>query len=283
MTGSLLPIVSAIPHRTYVEPFGGSASLLFAKHPSLIEIYNDLDGDLVNLFRVMRDQEQCTELHRLLTLTPYARAEYAECAATYQDATLSDVERARRYYTVMRQSFGGRFGSGWGFVVTASRGGMANTTSNWLGAIDGLQRAHERIQRVQIECRDWRQILATYDTPDTLFYVDPPYVMETRRDGGYAHEMTDADHAALVTALLSLKGAAVVSGYAHPIYDRLTDSGWQRHDFQTSSFAAGRTRHTGIQGEGAATRMQARTETVWVSRGADGHGDLFTHATDRGE
>jgi DNA adenine methylase len=121
--------------------------------------------------------------------------------------------------------------------------------------------------RVQIENRDFREILKLYDTPDTLFYLDPPYVLETRRDPDtkYTYEMTLDDHKDLVQLLLQIQGKAVLSGYQHEVYTPLEQSGWVRHDFLTGCHAAGRTRATGILGEGAALKKQPRVESVWVS------------------
>ena len=261
MIRKILPLFP--PHHTYVEPFGGAASLLFAKPPSPVEVYNDLDSSLVHFFRTLRDPEQFNQFHRLVSSTPYAREEYNYCRDTWSEC--DDVERAYRWFVVARMSFSGRFGAGWRSIVTASRRGMASTCSAWLSIVDLLPQIHARLMRVQIEHSDWRIVLDRYDTPETLFYLDPPYVSETRRSGGYAHEMTLEDHQDLVDVLLQLRGKVILSGYAHQVYDSLETSGWQRHDWQTVCSAAGRTRATGIQGEGAALAMQARTETAWVS------------------
>ena len=145
---------------------------------------------------------------------------------------------------------------------------MSATCSRWLAAVDALPAICARLKRVQVEQQDFRIILERYDTPDTLFYLDPPYAASTRKSGNYAHELTDADHAALVDALLKLKGKALLSGYPNALYDRLVVAGWQRVQWKTVSFAAARTRATGIQGEGAATRLQARTECAWISQTA---------------
>jgi len=259
MVAKIVPLLP--PHHTYVEPFGGGASILFAKKPSPVEVYNDLDSGLVGFFRVLRNKSQFEEFHRLVTLTPYSREEY-NVSREIWELCEEPVQRAYHWYVVARQSFGGRFGASWGSAITTSSRGMAAMTSQWLSAIDGLPEIAARLLRVQVEHQDWRVVLDRYDTKDTLFYLDPPYIMETRKFGGYAHELSLDDHRDLVERLLHIEGMAVLSGYDHPIYEPLAS--WHRYDFETSCFAAGRTRATGILGERAAMRMQPRIETVWI-------------------
>jgi len=262
MTKKLLPLIP--PHRIYVEVFGGGASLLFAKEPSPVEVYNDIDSGLVNFFRVLRDQEKFERFYRLASLTPYSREEYTFCCDTWQDCT-DEIERAYRFFVLARMSFGGRLGSSWGFAVTASTKGMAVTCSGWLSALDNLPQISRRLMAVQIEHSDWRFILYTYDTPDTFFYLDPPYPLSTRSGGSYKHEMTIDEHASLVDNLLDLRGNAMLSCYWHKVYQPLLDAGWNRIDFDTACFVAGKTRKTGIIGTGAALAKQPRTETVLLS------------------
>ena len=120
--------------------------------------------------------------------------------------------------------------------------------------------------RVQIDNKDFREIFKTYDTEDTLFYCDPPYIPETRRDkNSYNHEMTTEDHNDLVNILLNIKGKVLFSGYNHNTYKILEENGWKRKDFKTACHAAGKTRLTGIIGKGAALEKQPRIESVWIS------------------
>jgi len=265
MVAKLLPLLP--PHRIYVEPFGGGASLLFAKPPSPVEVYNDIDSGLVNFFRVLRDPEKFAKFYHLVAFTPYSREEYEYCRKTWESCE-DEVEKAYRWFVVARMSFSGAFGYSWGSVVTTSRNGMAATCSKWLSTIKMLPAIHERMMRVQIEHADFRDILKRYDTPETLFYCDPPYVPETRRGQVYKHELTLDDHRELVQILLSLKGKVLLSGYAHPVYAPLEEAGWQRIDFRTACYAVGRTRATGIMGEGAAKLMHPRVESVWISPNA---------------
>jgi len=173
------------------------------------------------------------------------------------------VERAWRWFVVARQSFSGHFGASWGSVVTQVSRGVADTCNSWNSVRGQLDAIHERLRGVQVECADWRVILDRYNAPGYLVYCDPPYVHGTRKAGEYAHEMTDDDHADLVKRLLEHPAMVMLSGYPHEAHKPLSTAGWQRDEFKTACYAAGRTRHTGLQGAGAAMAKQARTEVVW--------------------
>jgi len=270
MVNQLLPLIP--DHRTYVEVFGGGASLLFAKPISRLEVYNDVDSGLVNLFRVLRDPETFSELHRLVSLTLYSREEYNDCLSKVNEG--SRVERAYRFYMVARMSFGGMFGTGFGFSVSATSNSMACAVSAYLTAIEGLPQIHKRLMRVQVECQDFRKILNNYDTNNTFFYLDPPYVKSTRKGNGYKCELGDGDHKDLVELLLEIKGKALLSCYWSPIYSPLLAKGWVRRDYNTCCYAAGRTKANGLQGAGAATKLQPRVETVLLSPNCNNKGTI---------
>ena len=157
-------------HLTYVEPFGGSAAVLFAKQPSKVEVYNDIDRELVNFFRVVRDPERCAKLRAAAEDTPYARSEF-ELAKQPCD---EPVEAARRFLVRRRMSFGGN-GEDWCYSVQTSRRGMAAAIRRWRWGVESLPGIHHRLKSVQIECGDWRGVLRRFDGADTLFFLDPPY------------------------------------------------------------------------------------------------------------
>jgi DNA adenine methylase len=186
--GWLLPLLPPCHH--YCEPFGGAASVLLNREPSPVETYNDLNGDVVNFFRVLR--EQAEELTRLLALTPYSREEFA-LACEGRGNGVNDLERARRFYVRALQSFGAsQRGSSWGLRRISRNVDLSEGVSQWVGGIKGLGAVHGRLLRVQIEHRPALDILRTYDSPATLFYCDPPYPLQSRTAGeGYRHEMTD--------------------------------------------------------------------------------------------
>lgn len=220
-------------HRVYVEPFGGAASVLVQKRRSYAEVYNDLDLEVVNVFRVLRDPSSAAELERLLRLTPFARAEFLEA---YEPAA-DPVEWARR--TVIRSFMG--FGSAavnrdhrTGFRSNSNRSGTtpARDWVNWPSRLRGFV---ERLQGVVLENRPALEVIPQHDTSSTLFYVDPPYPFETRSlpRGAlspfcYRHEMTDADHRALAQVLREVSGMVVLSGYPCPLYDEELFPDWQR-------------------------------------------------------
>lgn len=252
-------IASLPPHQTYVEPFGGAMAVLLRKAPSPVEVYNDVDGGLVNFWRVVRDPALYGDLQRRLALTPYARAEYQAARRTWRDE-FDPLERAALWWTMVRQGFSAHASkhAGWSYTVGWSARGMSREVSKYLNAIEGLAAVHERIQRVQIEEGDWRAVMDRYDGPETLFYLDPPYVPATRRAGGYAHELSIEDHRELVARALAIKGGAVLSGYDHPLYAPLVDAGWSVRRREVYCHAAGRTRASGLHG-------QTRVECLWLS------------------
>jgi len=231
-----------------------------------VEVYNDIDHALYDFFTTLSDPDEFEALYRRVAPLPYCRQLYDECRRTWADQA-DKRERVWRWFVVARQSFSGHFGTGWGAAIRRSHRAMAEEVSHWLACLDALPEVHSRLARVQIDCKDWRDVLDTYDTPDTLFYLDPPYVPKTRRQGAYAHEMTGEDHEELVSRLLSIEGLAVLSGYPNEVYKPLEDAGWTVRTRQTACHAAGRTRTSGIQGNGTALALQPRTECLWIKPG----------------
>lgn len=244
------------PHQTYVEPFAGGASVFFAKKPSPVEILNDADSDVVNFYRVLRDEKKFKRFFKLVSLTPFSREEFY-FARENLEKTEDDVEKARLWFVLARQSFGGGQES---FATSLKR----NQAKEFFNTVEKLPEIHERIKNAHIENYDFRKILEIYDDAQTFFYLDPPYVSETRRSGEYKHEMTLEDHQDLVQILLKIKGQAVLSGYDHPVYEPLEKSGWKKIAIEVSCYAAGRTKKSGLQGKGKAKKHQKRVEILWV-------------------
>jgi len=268
-------IVDVLPkHRIYVEVFGGAANLFIIKAPSPVEVYNDIDSGLVNFFRVLRDPEKFQRFYEQMCFMPFSREEYDFCKETWEKET-DDVMRAVKWYVVARQSFGGQFASNWGYSIKNSWRGMSQVTSRYFSAIEMLPDIAARFLMAQIEHDDFRKVIPRFDTEETLFYCDPPYVPSTRRSGEYRHEMTEQDHEELVDILLSIKGMAILSGYPNPIYERLERAGWFKKDFSIPCGMVGRTKRTGLQGEGALKR-QYRTDCVWFSPNCGVTEECFT-------
>lgn len=260
------------PHRVYTEVFGGGASVLLHKPRSYAEIYNDLDGEVVNVFLVLQNRAKAKRLEELLRLTPFARSEFQ---LSYKRGR-TDIERARR--TIIRSFMG--FGSGSISRTKASRAGFntrisstmktgfrwnsnrSGTTpaTDWKHYPDSLAFFVERLQGVVIEQRDAVKILEKMDTEETLHYVDPPYPMAVRRRKGealehrYRHEMTDADHERLAGVLHSLKGMVIISSYPGSLYERLFHE-WRTVEWIGKQFCS-------------ASKDRKRTERVWLNPAA---------------
>lgn len=231
-------------HYCYVESFGGSAATLVQKPPSPLEVYNDLDGDVVNFFRVLRERPE--ELIRAIKLSPYSREEYRLSRQPGGD----DLERARRFYVYLWQSFGAtsRGNSGWRF----QRSDNGYNVAHHFAKTDHLWQVVDRLKGVQIENDDAIKVIGRYDTPETLFYCDPPYLPETReRNGRYKEEITPEYHCRLAATLNDLKGKVIISGYPSPLYDELY-TGWRRVEKSTTT-----------NGQAIAT------ECLWISPQAD--------------
>lgn len=239
------------PHRVYVEPFGGAASVLLRKPRAYAEVYNDLDGDVVNLFRVLRDPAQASELMRVLRLTPFSREELSLAG----EACVEPIERARRMVTRSFQGFGSdssNIDKPSGFRANSSRSGTT-PVHDWVNWPDAASAITSRLQGVVIENRDAMTVSESHDGPETLHYLDPPYVLETRTRarGEYQHEMENVDHEAFLDRAVMLEGMVVISGYPHPLYDERLP-GWSR-----------------IERPALADGARPRTEVLWLNPALD--------------
>jgi DNA adenine methylase len=211
----LLPLLPECHH--YCEPFGGSAAVLLNRDPSPVETYNDLDGDVVNFFRVLREQKD--DLLYSIGLTPFSREEFLAAIQTNGNGkNLSPLERARRFYIRARQVRTGLAQTAsigrWANCLNTSRAGMSGAVSRWLGSVEGLEYIATRLLRVQIENDKAEKVIQRYDSGETLFYCDPPYPHESRGDSkAYQFELSDEEHVALAKLLNGVKGKVAVSGY----------------------------------------------------------------------
>ena len=249
-------ITALLPrHEHYVEPFAGSLAVLLAKPLSKMETVSDLDGDLMNFWRVLRDRPG--ELERACALTPHSRAEYLAC---YEAAT-DDLERARRVWVNLTQGRGGQMRrTGWRYYADPSGGA---SMPGYLGAyVARLMPAAERLTSVSLECLDALDIIRRYGSHSgTLIYADPPYLESVRakhtrgtvRGPQYRHELrTDEDHRELAEALSACAAAVVLSGYDSPLYAELYE-GWHREEIGAQA-------GNGVSGD------RARTEVLWSNR-----------------
>lgn len=225
----LLPLLPEAGH--YCEPFGGSAAVLINRLPAPVETYNDIDGDVVNFFRVLRDEKDA--LVNAIALTPFSREEFVK-AIEQPNGNLSDLERARRFYIRARQTRTGLAQTAspgrWATCRNTSRRGMGGAVSRWLGSPYELVEIAARLIRVQIDNRPAIDVIRAYDSDETLFYCDPPYPHESRGDSNaYGFEMSDEEHQELAYLLHSVRGKVAVSGYSCPLMDQLYGD-WVRHD-----------------------------------------------------
>lgn len=257
-------IISHFPgHRTYVEPYGGAASVLLRKKRAYAEVYNDLDTEVVGLFRVLQSPEKSAELINLLNVTPFARSEFRN---SYQK-TENAVEAARRLIIRAFMGFGSnahasveRGHRSTGFRASSSRSGTTPAT-DWANYPKSLSQIIERFRGVIIEERNALEVMARHDLPDTLHYVDPPYLHSTRSDHNknnlklrmYAVELSDDDHMKMIEVIKALTGMVVLSGYPSGLYDDALGD-WRR-----------------VEREALADGARKRTEVLWINPRATRH------------
>lgn len=244
----LLPLLPETEH--YCEPFGGSAAVLLNREPSPAETYNDIDSEVVNFFRVLRDEKD--KLIEKIGLTPFSKEELRK-AVSEPDEELSDLERARRFFVRARQVRTGLAQSAsvgrWAHCKLTSRAGMAGAVSRWLGSVDGLAEITQRLQRVQIEDAPAIEVIERYDSEETLFYCDPPYVHASRGDtNAYEYEMSDEEHRELAEVLRNVDGMVALSGYHCDLMDELYGD-WNQVEYTKTAHSVN----------------QQRTEVVWAN------------------
>jgi DNA adenine methylase len=211
-------IIAHLPkHRMYVEPYVGSGAIFFNKAQAELEVINDLNKSIVNLFSVIR--RRGLELAAQIELTPWARAEYEMVERDYY-GTGDELEDARRFLVRCWQAHGTRLSYTSGWRHKGVHGGSGDTVELWNKLPTRILAVIERLKHVEIECRPALDIIARYNAPDVLLYCDPPYPLALRNGAFYAHEMTDSDHEALLEILEAHRGMVALSGYANALYDR---------------------------------------------------------------
>jgi DNA adenine methylase len=251
---SLDQLLPLLPYReTYVEPFGGSGVVLFNRRKSKLEVFNDRYSGVICFFRALQTKRD--ELITRLQLLLHSREEWEYCKETWSDPTASDVERAVRWYYMVQGSFGG-VAKAWGRSTTSGR---TDIMAGIYARIPDFEHIHERLQSVQIENLDFRECIKDYDTPGTVFYLDPPYYGV--KDPGYASRMTEKDHADLLELAHQCKGFVALSGYANELYDSYTWDErvvWERRDKMNGQAVNEFNNRTEV-----GTR-EIKTEVLWV-------------------
>lgn len=241
-------IVGLFPPRgsylTYCEPFAGSLAVLLTHDPTGVsEVVNDLDGDLCAFWLACQDERAFAFLKRHLDSTPFSEWEWKAARDMLGEGGYGVAEvaqRARDFFVFCRQSLAGRMKSFAPLSKTRTRRGMNEQASAWMAAVDGLPEVHARLRRVSILHRPALEVIRQMDDPKTLFYLDPPYLPETRAAGEvYRHEMTREQHVELLEALLRVRGRFLLSGYQNPLYQGYAQKGdWVRVDFDLPNNAS---------------------------------------------
>jgi DNA adenine methylase len=250
------------PHLHYVEPFFGGGAVLLTRdpeehslwllpHKGVSEVVNDLDGRLINFWRTLQDPTKFEAFRRRVEAIPLARAEWE--AAHGHSYSLDPVADAVAFFVDCRQSRSGQMSNFTPVTRSRTRRKMNGNVSEWLSAVDGLQDVHARLRRVLVENIPAIDLIRREDSPDTLFYCDPPYLHETRASPeAYKFEMAEEQHKELLTVLLACKGKVMLSGYPSALYDSLL-AGWTRCTFDLPNNAA------------AGIEKRRMTEVLWCN------------------
>ncbi|HET6575907.1 MAG TPA: DNA adenine methylase [Fimbriiglobus sp.] len=240
------------PHKHYVEPFAGGLSVLLAKNPGGVsEVVNDRDRALTNFWRVLQDADQFDQFSRMVDAAPFSETEWRDAGGRLDDT--DPVVAAVAFFVRCRQSLAGRMDTFAPLSRRRVRRGMNEQASAWLSAVDGLPAVHARLRRVVILNRDALGVIRQEDGPATLFYLDPPYLPDTRAAATvYRCEMSAGDHRELLATIRDRAGRVMLSGYPSDLYEREL-SGWVRHDFELPNNAAG------------GNSKRRMTESVWCN------------------
>ena len=223
------------PHISYIEPFGGSAAVLLQKEESPIEVFNDLNHDVVTFFRILRNQPLA--LLEQIEATPYSREEYMASMEVHDSVT--DLERARCFFIRSWQGFSGSATmkrNGWRFQQRIYSTRETKVHLDWHN-LERLETASVRLRRVQIECGDALKLMKRFDGPDAVFYIDPPYLSTVRskywNKCAYTHELTGQDHIHLLNLVKRLKGRVILSCYESSLYSEHLGGVWEKVQFET--------------------------------------------------
>lgn len=255
-------IINHMPeHKRYVELFGGSGAVLFKKAKSEVDIYNDMHGGITNLYRVLRDKDKTEDLIRQIELTPYSREEFYDCRDNWEKCD-DGIEKARKFLAVGIMSFSGSAASpqpSWSFSYNDN-----SPIKQFVNVESRLLSCHKRLKNVLIESKDGLEMILTEDVdqPDTLLYVDPPYVKTTRSESTkYKYDFEDRQQNILINRLKKFSGYVVLSGYDNRKYNRMLEGeGWTKKEWETLT--------SGMRQE-ISKEEKERVEILWMNYDMD--------------
>jgi DNA adenine methylase len=247
-------IIDLMPrHLHYVEPYAGGLAVLLAKNPfderhqwgdkshekGISEVVNDLNGELMNFWKVLQDEKSFRRFQRIVEATPFSQPQWEEAEARMVPHHELDVQAAVAFFVRCRQSFAGGFQAFATLSRNRTRRGMNEQSSAWLNCVEGLASVHARLKRVVVLADDALKIIKQQDGEKTLFYLDPPYVHETRAStDAYQHEMDESEHIAMLEVIKKCKGSVMLSGYPNGLYDKAL-GGWNRYDRKIDNKVSG--------------------------------------------
>lgn len=284
MLRKILPFLPETPTNSYCEPYCGASAIFFAKEAAQVEILNDLDGGIINLFRCLQDPEKYKLLEHRILHTLYSRSEFQKAIAIiYHGAEPQDeISRAWAKYVVMNMGYAGRqpYTVGNWSRAFKKTSGMGDVNNTWLMRLSMLPDWHKRLLRAQIDNRPALECIQYWDNlGETTFYVDPPYPESTRKGKAYTFDMVEEDHVDLMKVLDTVRGPVIMSGYYVPaIHDEYLDKNWKRISWETAAYSS-RGRGTGVMGTGEALRVCPRTEVLFLNEYAQSR--LSTEARSR--
>lgn len=238
------------PHLHYVEPYFGGGAVLLNKDPiGVSEVINDINGDLTNFWRILQDEGAFEKFRRRIDAVPFSQVEWTDAVVPAQDR----IERAVQFYIRCRQSRAGKFDTFATLSRNRTRRNMNEQASAWMTAVEGLPAVSARLKRVVILQDNAIRVIESQDGIHTLFYLDPPYLHETRvSTADYEYEMTEGQHREMLATIKRCEGKVMLSGYPNAIYDReLAD--WNHHDFEIDNKAS------------SAKTKPIKTERVWMN------------------
>jgi DNA adenine methylase len=255
-------------HHTYVELFGGGASILLNKKPSKVEIYNDINGNLVNFFRVIRDKSQFKKFYQIVSLIPYSRKEFFDAKRTLNEG--DDVERAVKFFIIGRMSFSAKFGSSWGYARFLSRNNKASVVNSYLTSIEALPHVSQRLKNVQIDARSYEQVMKYFSDSRIFIYADPPYLNTLSTSWETVYPVWSEDeHKKFLSLCLRSKSKIMISGRPSELYDNMLNS-WEQKTFKSVLISA----KADKEDESNNRRKQA-VEKIWMNYQLNKHIDDF--------